>query len=384
MRVAARREIAADGWRSARRARRIAAMHLERRVLLAVVLATTASLFAQEPPAKTGQGEPAKQAPAPTRLGDTGLEMVLPPGMQVADGSQWGAVFLAMADEVDGFRDNINLTLGAESPPKVADAAIKAELVTTLGKTLTEYAFVADGRLDVGGTSAYWLSGTFRQGETKVRNLQVLIAGTPCHWLTLSARTASFAEREAQLRKALATLRRVDEAKPVTNVTVRVQGKRLCVDELGFEIEPPAGWKVADASRVLGAFLFAAGPAIAGFAPNVNVRTGAGADALDPAAVRKGEEPSLKKMFDELRLAECASRTVGGRKAVRLLATYVQAGLKLTMVQYLVPAQPHKFVVTYTVPTSEAAKLLTAIDASAATIAVPPAEADKKEPGKRR
>jgi len=365
----------ADGWRSARQARRIANMHLERRVLFAFVLAATGALVAQEPPGK--QGEPPKQpAPEPTRLGDTGLEMVLLPGMKVEDGAAVGAVFLAMADEADGFRENINLSLGPESPPKVADAAIKAELTATLGKTLTEYAFVADGRLDVGGTSTYWLSGTFRQGETKVRNLQVLIPGTPCHWLTLTARTASFADREAQVRKALAGLRRVDEGVVAANVVVRVQGKRLCVDELGFSIEPPAGWKVAEAP-IKGCFLFAAGPAIAGFAPNLNVRTGRGADALDPAAVRKEVEPVLAKMFDKLQLAECAARTVGGRKAVRLRASFVQAERPLTLVQYLVPAQPRKFVITYTVPTSEVTKLLQAIDASAATIEVTPAKAGK-------
>lgn len=350
-------------------------MHLHR-ALFAFVLAATGALLAQEPPGK--QGEPPKQAPAPepTRLGDTGLEMVLPPGMKVEDGAAAGAVFLAMADEVDGFRENINLALGPESPPKVADAAIKAELTATLGKTLTEYAFVADGRLDVAGASAYWLSGTFRQGETKLRNLQVLIPGTPCHWLTLTARTTSFAARETQLRKALASLRRVDEGETAANVVVRMQGKRLCVDELGFSIEPPAGWKVAEA-RIKGCFLSAAGPAIAGFAPNLNVRTGRGADTLDPAAVRKEVEPGLAKMFDKLQLAECAARTVGGRKAVRVRASFVQAERLLTLVQYLVPAQPRKFVITYTVPTSEAAKLLTAIDASAATITVVSEKAGK-------
>lgn len=383
MRVAARRGIAANGWCNVLRARRIAAMHLEHRVLFAVVLATTGALFAQEPPGKSGQGETAKQPPAPTPLGGTGLEIVLPPGMQVGDATPSGAVFLAVGDEVDGFRDNISVTVGPTSPPQVADAMIKTEQTGQLAKALTDYAFVADGRLDLLGANAYWLSGTFRQGETNVRNLQVLVPGTPCHWLTLSARTGSFAEREAQLRKALATLRRVGEFTPVTNVAVRVQGKRLCVDDLDFSIEPPAGWKVADPSRAAGAFLLAAGPETAG-APNLNVRTRAGADALDPAAVRKEVEPALKKMFDELRLAECASRTVGGRKAVRLLASYAQAGRKLTMVQYLVPSQPHTFVVTYTVPTGEASKLLAAIDASAATIAVPAAEADKKAPEKRR
>jgi hypothetical protein len=347
------------------------------------VLATAGAHVAQEPP-KPGESAPAEPPPAPTRLGDTGLEMVLPPGMRVSDDLLRGLVFLAHADEVDGFRDNINLAAGPASPPQVTDAGIKVEMTGTLGKVLTEYAFVADGRLDVLGTSAYWLSGTYRQGETKLRNLQVLIPGTPCHWLTLTARTASFAEREAQLRKALAGLHRVDDYKPPENVVVRIQGKRLCVDELEFSIEPPAGWKAADASRVPGAFLFAAGPAVAGFAPNVNVGTGRGADALDPAAVRKEVEPGLAKALDKLKLAECASRTVGGRKAVRLRASYMQGALQLTMVQYLVPAQPRIFVVTYTVPTSEATKLLQAIDASAATIEVPEAKAGKREPAKGR
>jgi len=358
-------------------------MHFELRVLFAV-LAITGALAAQEPPGK--QVEPPKQqAAAPTSLGTTGLEMVLPTGMKVADGAPHGLVFLALADEVDGFRDNINLTVGPTSPPPVADAMIKAEMTAQLGKTLTGYAFVADGRLDLLGASAYWLSGTFRQGETKLRNLQVMIPGTPCHWLTLTARADAFAERDAQLRKALASLRRVGEEEPVVNVTVRVQGKRLCVDELGFSIEAPAGWKVADASSVLGAFLFAAGPAIAGFAPNVNVRTQPGADALDPAAVRKKAEPVLAKMFDKMKLAECASRTVGGRKAVRLRGSFEQAERPLTVVQYLVPAQPRTFVITYTVPTSEAAKLLAALDASAATIEVVAQEkAEKREPEKKR
>jgi hypothetical protein len=310
--------------------------------------------------------------------------MVLPPGMKVADGTPLGLVFQAAADEVDGFRDNINLTVGPTSTPQVPDAMIKAELTGQLGKALTEYAFVADGRLDAAGTSVYWLSGTFRQGETKLRNLQVLIPGTPCHWLTLTARITSFGERETQLRKALASLRRVGEAEPETPVTVRMQGKRLCVDERGFSIEPPAGWKPADASRAAGAFLFAAGPAIAGFAPNLNVRTQPGADALDPAAVRKQAEPALAKTLDKFQLAECASRTVGGRKAVRLRASYVQGELQLTVVQYLVPAQPRSFAITYTVPTSEASKLLSAIDASAATIEVAQENADKPKPEKKR
>jgi hypothetical protein len=361
-------------------------MYIERRVLFAVVLGTAGALVAQEPPGR--QGEPGKQPPpaaAPTSLGTTGLEMVLPPGMKVADGTPLGLVFQATADEVDGFRDNINLTVGPTSTPQVPDAMIKAELTGQLAKVLTEYAFVADGRLDWAGTSVYWLSGTFRQGEVKVRNLQVLIPGTPCHWLTLTARITSFGERETQLRKALASLRRVGDSEPETAVTVRMQGKRLCVDERGFSIEPPAGWKPADASRAAGAFLLAAGPAIAGFAPNLNVRTQAGAEALDPAAVRKEVQPALAKTFDKFQLAECASRTVGGRKAVRLRASYVQGELPLTVVQYLVPAQPRSFAITYTVPTSEAAKLLAALDASAATIEVVAQEkAEKREPEKKR
>ena len=124
---------------------------------------------------------------------------------------------------------------------------------------------------------------------------------------------------------------------------------------------------------------------VAGFAPNLNVRAVAGADALDPAAVRKEVQPALAKMFDKFQLAESSSRTVGGRKAVRLRATYAQAERQYTMVQYLVPAQPRAFVVTYNVPTSEAAKLLTAIDASAATIEVVTQEkTDKREPEKKR
>src|SRR5262245_4452723 len=105
-------------------------MHMERRVQFAVVLATAGALFAQEPPGKATQSEP-------TRLGSTGLEMVLPAGMQVRDGAPLGLAFAAVADEVDGFSDSINLTVGPTSPPQVTDAGIKAEMTGMLGKMLT-------------------------------------------------------------------------------------------------------------------------------------------------------------------------------------------------------------------------------------------------------
>lgn len=308
-------------------------------------------------------------ASAPTRLADTGLEMVLPTGFAAGEPIA-GSLFAAVGADVGGFRENLNLTAGPEVMPKVADAELKNEMVAALGKLLQDYEFVEDGRMDVRGKSAWWLSSRFTQDGVRLRNLQVLVPGEPCVWFTFTTTDEAFAARQPDIRGKLATLRKAGEAVVASPVVVSADGRRLIVGEYGFSFEPPDGWKQGAAEVALGAFLFVVGEPVDGFAPNVNVRAAPAASRMDPRVVRQELEAGLPKLFDSTVIHECAVRTVGKLKPVRARVTCTKGDRKLHVVLYYVPGKPHSFVVTYTVAEADVGKLLARLDASAATIAL--------------
>ncbi|MBK8100145.1 MAG: hypothetical protein IPK26_23840 [Planctomycetes bacterium] len=312
---------------------------------------------------------------APTRLGSTGLEMVLPSGFVAGDVVS-GSLFAATGADVGRFRENLNLTAGPEQMPKVADTELKNEMVVELGKVLQDYEFVEDGRMDVRGRSAWWLSSRFTQDGVRLRNLQVLVPGEPCVWFTFTTTDEGFAVRQPEVRARLATLRAAGEAVANSPVVVSADGKRLIYDEYGFSFEPPEGWLQGAASILVGPFLFATGKPVDGFAPSVNVRHAPAAPRMDPRVVRQELEAELPKLFDRSVIHECAVRTVGKLKPVRARVTCHKDDRQLHMLLYYVPGKPHSFVVTYTVAGSEVDRLLTRLDASAATIAI-------VEPGSR-
>lgn len=345
-----------------------------RRVCLPLLLTTLALAQAPTEPAD-------KAAAAATKLGDTGLAMVLPPGWEPGDAKAAGTRFLAVRAAGDTDGSSFNVTDG---PPKlegpVDPEAVRVELTGMLEKLLNEYAFVEDGTRSVLGKDCYWISSTFENASDAMRNLQVLVGSEPAFWLTFTTTTAAFAEYRKEIDAALATLTQVGEGKAAERVEVRKVGARLHVH--GFSFEPPAGWEQGDAALALNALLFAHGPAEAGFSPNVNVRATPAMSRLDVATTTKEIKAALAGALPEGKVLDVAPVKLGGRQCLRTRATYKAAVRELSMVQYLVPGEPESFVVTYTTSKETAAALAKAIEKSAATIRIEGAAAAKSVGGK--
>jgi hypothetical protein len=313
---------------------------------------------------------PAEQdAKTPTKLGDTGFEMVLPPDMEVVESPPAGVVFMASGGADDGFRDNINLGVGPPQMPEATDEQLRTQMVEVLSKVLSDYEFVTDGRMKVCGRDTYWLHAKFMQGELQVRNLQVLVPGEPCYWLTLTAHGERYTARAAQMREALASLRRIEEVVEPPRIALLVKDRKVAAEELGFAFQLPAGWHVSD-QEVAGAFVNATAEPVGGLASNVNVRVAEGSEALDPGVIREGLAKDLSGVLQDFKIVACSVRSVGKRKVVRALATYRLAEQPVTLLQYIVPGKPQSFIASYTVFGKDAAKVISACDASAATIVV--------------
>jgi hypothetical protein len=259
-------------------------------------------------------------------------------------------------------------------------------MIEGLGKLLTNLEPVADGAARVLGQDAFWMSSRFDQGTVRMRNLQVLIPSRPACWLTFTTTDADFAAQEKTFWAAIDSLARVGDAKAAAQAAVRRDGARLVVDETGFSIEPPKGWSEGDARATMGAFLFVAGPAADGFAPNLNVRTIVGAEAFAVADVEREAAPTMQKVMPGCKIAGFAEATIDARRGVRSQATYRSGKVACTAVQYFVPAQPQSFVVTFTVASKDAEALLPEIEKSAGSIKVvaptPPGKAAKPAEGK--
>lgn len=307
------------------------------------------------------------QQQAPTKLADTGLAMVLPKGCEPQDVA--GVRFLAVRapGEADGM--NINVTDG---PPQVLEhvepEALRGELTKVLEGLLTKYAFVEDGVRKVLGKDCYWISSTFETNGTAMRNMQVLVGTKPGFWLTFTTTTSAFPVYVKEFEAALATLTADGVIAPADRPDVRKVGDRLHID--GFSFEPPSGWAPGDPAAAMSALMFVVGPTTDGFAANVNVRQAPAIAKLDVKQLGKTVGDELVKALPDAKLLEAVGVKIGDRQCLRTRATYKLPLGRIEMVQYVIPAEPTSFVVTYSIAAKVAAAQAKAIEKSAGTIRI--------------
>lgn len=331
-------------------------------------------LVAQSPPVPAGGTQGAKTDGAARQavpLADTGLSMVLPLGCEVGDEKAAGARFFALRPAGDQRGLSVNVTdHGGKVPEAIDVEGLRKALVAELSKALASYKLVGDGKRTVLGKEAYWISGTFASGGTTLRNLQVMLPTTPAFWITFTGVAGEYDAVVAEIEASLATLTASAKLRGAQRVRVRTVAARLHVDDQGFSFEPPAAWLVGDESMAAGAFLFAAGPVDEGFAANVNVRTMPGMARLDIPSMSKQIREELGRALSDCTIDEVTGVKLGKLQGLRTRATYRMPVGELAMVQYIVPAQPSSFVLTYTTTRTAMAKAFAGIEKSAGSVMV--------------
>lgn len=333
-------------------------------------------MAAQVPVAPPSTAPTAAPTPAKlTPLGDTGLSMALPAGCEPGDAKAAGLRFTALRAAGDRHGLAINLgDQGGKLPEQLDPVALTKEFAAMLAKSLANYAVAGDGLRKVLGKDAYWLSGTFESEGASLRNLQVMLPTDPGFCITFLTAADAYADVLPEIEAALATLQASPELLAAKVKAPRREGARLHVDAQGFSIEPPAGWEVGDAGVAMGAFLLVLGPVDQAFAANLNVRENPAIPKLDVPAMAKELRAQLPRVLDQCKVEEVTGVKLGKLQCLRTRATYKMPTGDVAMVQYIVPGAGKSFVATYTTTKAAMAKAYPAIEKSAATILLAPAE----------